>query len=341
MRTVLVTGATGFIGAHVARVLLQRGYAVRALVRTGSIPASDLNDVAVLAGDVRDRAAVEAAVEECDAVIHAAALYSFSPKLTGTLYEVNVGGTRNVIDAAVQAGVERVVYTSTVGTLSFRDRRTATEADFAEPSEMTGHYKRSKFEAERMVRRMASRGAPVVIVNPTFPVGPGDTKPTPTGHTIVGFLRGKLPATVDTGFNVVDVADVAEGHVLAMERGTVGERYVLGNAAGNLTLVDLLERLARITGLHAPRWRMPHAIATLAAHIDGVLEGKLLGREPRIPLEGARTARTRAWVDPAKAIHELGLPQRPIDQALAQAVHWFIEKGYARPPASRAGASAE
>ena len=331
---VLLTGATGFIGGHVAWSLIQRGYEVRALVRPSSRMAWQHDSLDVRAGDIRDAASVRTALAGCDAVIHAAAHYALWSREPDLLYDVNVGGTRNVLTAAVDAGVERIVHTSTVGTVRFRRDAPATETDVALPGSMRGHYKRSKYEAERLALRMAAAGAPIVVVNPTAPVGAGDGKPTPTGAIIVDFLRGRLPAVVDTGLNFVEVSDVAEGHVLALEQGAVGERYVLGNADGNLTMLELLQRLAQITGLRAPRWRMPHGVARILGGLDGLIEGALLHREPRIPLEGVRMAHVKMWADPSKAIRALGLPQSSLHDALTRAVEWYATHGYAPVPAS-------
>jgi dihydroflavonol-4-reductase len=329
---VLLTGATGFIGGHVAWALLSKGYQVRAYAREGHTLPWQHDSLSYATGDVRDRDAVRAAIDGCGAVIHTAALYALWSPRPADLYDVNVEGTRNVLEESVAAGIQRIVHTSTVGTVAFRSDRLATESDLASPRQMSGHYKRSKFEAERIALRMASAGAPIVIVNPTAPLGPTDRKPTPTGRVVVDFLRGALPAIVDTGLNFVDVTDVAEGHVLAMESGTAGERYLLGNVDGNLTLGGLLERLAGMTELRTPRWSIPHRLLRSMARIDDVIEGKLLRRQPRIPLEGVRMAHQRMWVDPSKAVRELGVPQRPIDGALIGAVRWFVEHGYAPSP---------
>ena len=332
MSLVLLTGATGFIGGHVAQALLSRSYEVRALVRPQSTLALQAPGLSVAPGDIRDPGSVAAAMEGCDAVVHTAALYTLWTADPAEVYEVNVGGTRNVLRAAVAAGVQQVVYTSTMSTVSLRtDGVPADESQLARPEELAGHYKRSKFQAERIARRMAAQGLPVVIVNPTAPVGPGDVRPTPTGKVIVDFLRRAFPAYVDTGLNLVDVADVAEGHVLALERGTPGERYVLGNAEGNVTLVEQLRMLAEITGLPAPSLRIPHGVALAAAYADALIEGKLLRRPPRVPLEGARMARKHMWADPSKAIRELGLPQHSVRDALKRAVDWFTANGYAPP----------
>ena len=331
---VLLTGATGFIGGHVAWSLLQHGHEVAALVRPTSRMSWRHDSLDVRAGDVRDAASVRAAMVGCDAVVHAAAHYALWSRDPGLLYDVNVQGTRNVLRAAVEAGVQRIVHTSTVGTIRFRRDALASEADEAVARGMTGHYKRSKWEAERFALRLARAGAPVVVVNPTAPIGSGDVKPTPTGAVVVDFLRGRLPAVVDTGLNFVDVTDVADGHVLALEKGVVGQRYILGNADGNMTLSEFLGRLAKLTGLPAPKWRVPHAAARLVGGIDDVVEGMLLGREPRVPLEGVRMAHQRMWVDPSKAVLDLGMPQSSVDDAVARAVAWYVKHEYAPVPPS-------
>jgi dihydroflavonol-4-reductase len=328
----MLTGATGFIGGHVAWSLVQHGYEVVALTRPGSKMTWRHDSLTTRVGDVRDLASVRAALAGCDAVIHAAANYTLWSQDPAGIYEANVEGTLNVLGAAIDAGVERIVHTSTVGTTRFRKDALATELDVAGPQGMMGHYKRSKYEAERIALRLARNGAPIVVVNPTAPVGSADVKPTPTGRIIVDFLRGRLPAFVDTGLNFVGVGDVAEGHVLALEKGTPGERYLLGNAKGNLTLAELLARLSKITSVPAPRWRVPHAVARVMGSIDGLIEGGLLHREPRIPMEGVRMAYQRMWADPSKAIRELGMPQRSVDEALAQAVDWFVDHNYAPAP---------
>jgi len=300
---VLLTGATGFIGGHVAWSLLQRGYEVVALVRPASTMTWRHDSLEVRAGDVRDADSVRAAMVGCEGVIHAAAQYSLWSRDPGLIYDVNVQGTRNVLRAAVDAGVARIVHTSTVGTVRFRKDTPATEADVALPRGMTGHYKRSKYEAERLALRMAATGAPIVVVNPTAPVGAADVKPTPTGVILVDFLRGRLPAVLDTGLNFVHVRDV-------------------------------VQRMAKITGLPAPRWRIPHAVARVLGSVDGLVEGSLLHREPRIPTEGVRMAHVKMWVDPSKAIRELGMPQSPLHDALTRAVAWYATHGYAPMPPS-------
>ena len=328
MDRILVTGASGFIGGHVASALLNAGYQVRALLRPGSSATASGDGLEAVSGDVTDRASVAEAVRGCDGVVHAAALYAFWPPDPDPFWEVNVEGTRNVLEEAVAAGVERIVHTSTVATTHFRRSGLADESDIAQPRDLVGHYKRTKFEAERIALRMARQGAPIVIVNPAAPVGPGDVKPTPTGQIIVDFLNRRIPAVVDTGLNIVDVADVAAGHVLALEKGRAGERYLLASADGNVTLKWILDTLADGVGVPAPRWRIPYAVAIASAYADTLIEGRLLRRKPRIPLEGARIARTRMWVDPSKSVRELGMPQSDVRSALLRAATWFEANGY-------------
>ena len=343
MSLVLVTGATGFIGGHVVQALLSRGYQVRAFLRpgwaleerqsamgSGGVVNGPQSDLEVSYGDVTDPPAVAAAVQGCDGVVHTAGLYTFWTPRRRRMRDVNVNGTRNVLQAAADAGVGRIVYTSTVGTVRLdRDGALGDETEDALPHELTGPYKRSKFEAERVARQLAHQGAPVVIVNPTAPVGPGDNRPTPTGRVILDFLRRGFPAYVDTGLNFVSVTDVAEGHVLALERGRVGERYLLGNLEGNLSLKELFGILERITGVPAPKRQVPWALAMAAAYLDWFVEGTILRRQPRIPLEGTRMARKRMWVDCSKSVRELGLPQRPVEEALREAVAWFAAQARA------------
>lgn len=324
---VLITGATGFIGRHVAQRFLDAGYQVRVLVRDPSNIPLPVSRLEVVTGDIRDPQAVALSVQGCQRVVHTAALYTFWEPLPQVLYDVNVGGTRNIMQSSTEAGVERIVYTSTVSTVRFFSNGTlGTEAHDPLPKELAGHYKRSKYLAEIEVRRWAARGLPVVIVNPTAPVGPGDARPTPTGQTILDFLRGRLPAYIHTGLNLVDVADVAEGHLLAMEKGQISQRYILGNR--NVTLKQLLEMLAQLTGKKAPRLRVPRWLALAAAYADNLVEGQILCREPRIPLEGVKLAKVPMWVDCSKALQELGLPQSPAERALEQSVRWYHDSGY-------------
>jgi dihydroflavonol-4-reductase len=326
--TVLVTGATGFIGGHLARLLVERGERVRCLVRPGSRrDRLDGLGVEPAEGDLCDPASVARAVAGCRVVYHCAADYRFSVPDPQQLYAANVGGTWNTLQAAREAGVERVVYTSSVGALGLEPGGTPADEDTpVELGAMVGHYKRSKFLAERVAEHQAAAGLPVVIVNPSTPVGEGDLKPTPTGRMIVDFLNRRMPAYVDTGLNLIDVRDVAEGHLLAAERGVVGRRYILG--CENLTLREILGVLAGITGLPAPRVRLPHLVPLAAAAVEERL-ARLRRRPPRLSLEAVRLARHRMFFDSGRAVRELGLPQSPVREALARAVAWYRENGYA------------
>lgn len=330
-----VTGATGFVGANLVHVLNAAGHTVRALVRAGSdrrgLEGAQYESVDV---SLQDRAALAAAMRGCDWCFHVAASYHLWLPDYAPLYATNVEGTRAVLDAAGEAGCRRIVYTSTVGVLRSPpagdpNPTPVDETALATEAEMTNPYKHSKWLAEQIARDLAARGLPVVIVNPSAPVGPRDVKPTPTGRIIVDFLNRALPAFLDTGLNWVHVRDVAVGHVLAAERGRVGERYILGHAAGNWTLQQALEVLAEITGLPAPRVRLPWWLAVAAAQVDE-WKSRLTRRPPRAPLAGVRMARYKMFFNPAKAISELGLPQTPPRQALAEAVEWFRRHGYVR-----------
>jgi dihydroflavonol-4-reductase len=323
VKPTLVTGATGFIGWHVARRVLARGAKVRALVR----PASKVRelDVEVVTGDLRDPESLRRAVAGCGVVFHVAADYRLWAKEPSELYRSNVEGTQNVLTAAREAGVERVVYTSTVGCIGIPDDRPGDEDVMVSLQNMTGAYKRSKFQAEQVALSFAQDGFPVVIVNPTAPIGDHDFKPTPTGKIVVDFLKGAMPAFVDTGLNLVDVQDTAEGHVLACERGRIGERYILG--CENLTLRQILARLAAVSGGLAPRWRIPHAVAYMAG-LASTGWANLTGHEPRVPLDAVKMARKKVFVSLDKAKRELGFNPEPIDGALKRAVDWFRANGY-------------
>jgi len=319
----LVTGSSGFIGGAVARALLRKGAQVRVLLRPGTVPnLPDASDVEIVRGDLRDAQAVASAARGRDAVFHAGALYSFTAPESEVL-AVNVGGTRNVI-AAVRSTGARLIYTSSIATVGGMHNGVLPDERCMPSGPPPGPYKRSKWEAEALVREEAQKGLDAVIVNPTFPVGVGDVKPTPTGSVIRDFLDGRMPAYVDTGMNVVDVDDVAEGELLALERGERGERYILGHA--NLTMRDLLEELAAITGRNAPRFRVPHLVALGLAHADAFVSSRILGRAPRIPLEGVRTAREIMFASSARAVRTLGLRQTPVREALTKAVRWFEER---------------
>jgi dihydroflavonol-4-reductase len=328
--TTLVTGATGFVGSHVARQLVAAGRAVRVLVRPGSNLQS-LADLSVerVDGDLRDASSVARAMEGIRQVFHVAADYRLWARNPSEIYESNVEGTRRIFEAAAREGVERIVYTSTVATIAVPDHGNAlpNEETHATLGQMIGHYKRSKFLAELEATKAAAAGVPVIIVNPTTPVGPGDWKPTPTGRIIVDFLNGKMPAYVDTGLNVADVEDVAAGHLLAAERGRIGERYILGGR--NMTLKQILNALSAITGRPAPRVRLPHAVALAAGYADEWFS-RLIGREPRIPVEGVKMSRHRMFVASDKAERELGYKPGAVEAALERAVRWYETHGYVR-----------
>jgi dihydroflavonol-4-reductase len=323
VKPTLVTGASGFLGWHVARLLVERGHRVRALCR----PASQLRelDVERVSGDLRDVSSLEGAVQGCGLVFHIAADYRLWSKHPDDLYRSNVDGTRNLLDAATRAQVERVVYTSTVGCIGMPKDHPGDENTSVSIADMMGHYKRSKWLAEQVALDKAAQGSPVVIVNPTAPIGDHDWKPTPTGKIIVDFLQNKLPAFVDTGLNLVDVRDTAEGHLLACERGRVGERYILG--CQNLTLQQILGRLAALTGKKAPTAKAPYVLA-YAAGVASTAWANVSGKAPRIPLEGVKMARKKMFVTHEKASRELHFAPGSVDAALQRAIAWFRENGY-------------
>jgi dihydroflavonol-4-reductase len=318
----LVTGATGFVGGHVASHLLAHGWSVRALVRPQSLGSGRLPEGCdPVAGDLRDAAAVERAARGVDAVFHVAALYSLARHRGAEVRHTNVEGTRNVLRAAAREGAA-VVHTSSVATIGLPPDGSPGDEDTPQPtSQVIGAYKRSKVASEHLALAAAAEGRRVVVVNPTAPVGPGDHAPTPTGRIVSDFLAGRLPAYVDTGLNLVDVRDVAAGHRLALERGAPGRRYILGNQ--NMTLREILAALADIAGRRAPRVRLPHAVAIAVAALDETIEGRVLRREPLAPLDGALMARKRMFVDGSRAVRELGMPQSSVGAALADAVEWF------------------
>ena len=324
-----VTGATGFLGSQVARQLLARGAELRLLVR----PTSRLDNVADLAaervtGDLRHVESLRHGMAGCEFVFHVAADYRLWARDRNELYQSNVEGTHNILQAARDSGVRRVVYTSSVATMGFGNNgRLTDESSPVALEDMIGDYKRSKFMAEQLVLEAARGGQNVVLVNPTTPVGERDIKPTPSGQIIVDFLRGKFPAYVDTGLNLVDVADCAEGHLLAMERAQPGERYILGGE--NLTLKQILDKLAAITGLPSPNIKLPYAIALATGVVDTVVTGKLMGREPRVTIDAVRMGRKKMFITSAKAEREVGWVSRPVDNALRRAVEWFRAHGYA------------
>ncbi|HXW61825.1 MAG TPA: hopanoid-associated sugar epimerase [Candidatus Acidoferrales bacterium] len=328
--TTLVTGATGFVGSHVARQLLAAGNRVRVMIRRSSDRrALDGLGVESVEGDLRDVASLRGAMRDVRRVFHVAADYRLWTRLPDEMYETNVEGTRRLLEVAAQSGVERIVYTSTVATIAVPGpgRALPNEEACTSLAQMIGHYKRSKFLAELEARKAAAAGVPVVIVNPTAPVGPGDWKPTPTGRIIVDFLNGRMPAYVDTGLNVVAVEDVAAGHLLAAEHGRIGERYILG--ARNMTLKEILNVLAVMARRRAPRVRLPHVVALAAGYVDQWF-ARIGGREPQIPLEGVRMSRHRMFVASDKAERELGYHPGGVEPALAAAVGWYEEHGYVR-----------
>ena len=324
-----VTGATGFLGSHVARQLLQQGADLRLLVRSTSRTDNidDLPSERVI-GDLRDVESLKRGMDGCEYVFHIAADYRLWSLNRQELYDSNVDGTRNILKAARESGARRVVYTSSVATMGFGNNgRMSNESTPVTLANMIGDYKRSKFMAEQLVLGAARGGQDVVVVNPTTPIGERDIKPTPTGRIVVDFLKRKFPAYVDTGLNLVDVIDCADGHLLAMEKAVPGERYILGGE--NLTLKQILDKLAAITGLPSPSIRMPYAVAYATGVVDTLVTGKMREREPRVTLDSVRMGRKKMFVTSAKAERELGWNPAPVDRALRRAVGWFRANGYA------------
>ena len=326
-----VTGATGFLGSHVARVLAERGADLRLLVR----PTSDLRNIADLnaervEGDLRDAASIEKALSDCEVVFHVAADYRLWVRDPNEMYRSNVEGTRCLLEAARKQGVRRIVYTSSVATMGFgsgsNNGGVADEESPVSLADMIGHYKRSKFMAEQVAFEAAQSGVDVVIVNPTTPIGERDIKPTPTGRIVVDFLKRKFPAYVETGLNLVDATECARGHIQALEKGRSGERYILGGE--NLTLKQILDRLAAITGLPSPTVKVPHFVALSGAVFYEMVMGRLLGREPRATIDEVRMSRKMMFVSSAKAERELGWRVIPVDAALRRSVEWFRANGY-------------
>jgi dihydroflavonol-4-reductase len=324
-----VTGATGFLGSHVARVLAERGARLRLLMR----PTSDLRNIADLnaervEGDLREPASIEPALAGCDALFHVAADYRLWVRDPEQMYRSNVEGTRALLAAARKQGVRRVVYTSSVATMGFSSNGTlADENSPVSLADMIGPYKRSKFMAEQVAFEAARSGVDVVVVNPTTPIGERDLKPTPTGRIVVDFLKRKFPAYVDTGLNLVDATECARGHVQALEKGRAGERYILGGE--NLTLKQILDRLAAITGLPSPKVKLPYVFALATGVVDETVTGRILGREPRATIDAVRMGRKKMFVSSAKAERELRWQAVPVDGALRRSVEWFRANGYA------------
>ncbi|HWY05654.1 MAG TPA: hopanoid-associated sugar epimerase [Candidatus Acidoferrales bacterium] len=324
--TTLVTGGTGFLGSHVARQLVARGDTVRVLMRASSSnrAISDLS-LEYVTGDLRDAASLDRAMAGVERVYHVAADYRLWARKSKDIYDSNVGGTKNLLAAAKRAGVEQLIYTSTVATIAVDRPELPNEFTDAKLEEMVGHYKRSKWMAEREVLQAAKEGLPVIVAMPTTPVGPWDWKPTPTGKIILDFLNGKMPGYVETGLNFVGVEDCAAGHLLAAEHGKAGERYLLG--AENLTLKGLLDLLAKITGLRAPGMKIPHGVALGVAYVESAYS-RLVGKEPQIPVEGVKIAKHKMFVDASRAQRELGFQPGPVEAALKRAVQWYQANGY-------------
>jgi dihydroflavonol-4-reductase len=327
--TTLVTGAAGFLGSHVARQLVARGESVRVLLR----PSSQNRAIADLpleyvTGDLRDTPSLDRALKDVNRVFHVAADYRLWAKNSKDIYDSNVGGTKNILAAAKRARVEQFIYTSTVATIAVDRPVRPNESTDAKLEEMIGHYKRSKWMAEREALNAAKEGLPVIVAMPTTPVGPWDWKPTPTGKLIVDFLNGKMPGYVDTGLNFVGVEECAAGHLLVAEKGKVGERYLLGGE--NLTLKQMLDALSKITGLPAPSLKIPHGLALSAAYASTIFS-RLVGKEPGIPVEGVKIAQHVMFVDCARAERELGFKAGPVAAALQRAVRWYEANGYVSP----------
>jgi dihydroflavonol-4-reductase len=328
---VFLTGATGFVGSHVARAYAAHGAQLRLLTRkTSNLSALEGLAAETVVGDLRQPESLRSALAGCDALIHVAADYRLWVPDPKEMYSANVDGTRELLKLARELGVPRVVYTSSVATMAFRtDGTIVDEATPVSLADMIGHYKRSKFLAEQEAIAAARAGQHVMILNPTTPIGAGDLKPTPTGRIIVDFLNKNFPAYVDTGLNLVDVTEVARMHVVALDRGLPGERYILGGE--NFTLKQILDRLSAITGLPSPTMKVPHAIAMAFAFFDETITGKLRGKEPRATVEAVRMGRKMMFATSAKAERELGFQKLPVYNALRSAVEWFLAQGYAPP----------
>jgi dihydroflavonol-4-reductase len=324
--TILVTGAAGFLGSHITRQLVARGETVRVLMRSSSSnrAISDLS-LEYMTGDLRDSGSLERAMQGVERVFHVAADYRLWARKSREIYDSNVGGTKNLLEAAKRAGIKQLVYTSTVATIAVDRPELPTELTDAKLAEMIGHYKRSKWMAEQEVLNAAKTGLPAIIAMPTTPVGPWDWKPTPTGKIVLDFLNGKMPGYVETGLNFVGVEDCAAGHLLVAEKGKNGERYLLG--AENLTLKELLDILADITGLPAPTLKIPHGVALGVAYIETMFS-RLVGKEPGIPVEGVKIAQHKMFVDCGRSKRELGFEPGPVKEALERAVRWYEDNGY-------------
>jgi len=323
-----VTGGTGFVGGNLIRQLLNSGIKVRALVRSSS-DQRNLKDLAIdqVSGDLDNQELLEKAMQGCEWLFHVAAHYSLCLKDSQAIYKANVNGTKEILAAAHTAKIKRIVYTSSVAAIGLApEGQIADESTTTTVDKLISDYKKSKFLAEQLAFAAAKDGIPVIIVNPSTPIGPYDVKPTPTGDIVLKFLRRQMPVYVHTGLNLVDVRDVAQGHILAAEKGRIGERYILGNK--NVTLKEVLDILEKITGLPAPKRSIPHFIPLLVSYFDELLISKLLGREPTVTINGAKMACHPMYYHSEKAVRELGLPQSSIETALQDAVTWFKMNGY-------------
>ncbi|HLH34076.1 MAG TPA: hopanoid-associated sugar epimerase [Alloacidobacterium sp.] len=330
---VFITGSTGFVGSHVAKVLARQGADLRLLVRKTSnmanlagmhAPAS----LTTITGDLLNPESLRSGIRGCDYVFHVAADYRLWVRDPKQMYAANVDGTRELLRIAREEGVRRVIYTSSVATMGFRSDGTIVDENTpVSLANMVGHYKRSKFLAEQEALKAAYDGQEVMVLNPTTPIGPGDIKPTPTGRIVVDFLNKKFPAYVDTGLNLVDVEEVARTHVTAIEKGTPGERYILGGE--NLTLKQILDKMSAITGIPSPTMKVPHAVAMIFAFFDETITGRIRGKEPRATVEAVRMGKKKMFASSAKAVRELGFRQVPVYQALRAAIDWFRANGYA------------
>lgn len=330
---VFVTGSTGFIGSHVAKALAQEGAHLHLLVRKNSNMANISGmhaapSLATFTGDLLDPESLRPGIRGCDYVFHVAADYRLWVRDPRQMYAANVDGTRELLRICREEGVKRVIYTSSVATMGFQSDGTIVDENTpVSLDDMVGHYKRSKFLAEQEALRAAYDGQQVIILNPTTPIGPGDIKPTPTGRIIVDFLNRKFPAYVDTGLNLVDVSEVAQAHLLAITRGTPGQRYILGGE--NLTLKQILDKMSAITGIPSPTTKVPHWVALAFAFFDETITGRIFGKEPRATVEAVRMGRKKMFASSARAVRELGFRQVPVYSALRAAIDWFRAKGYA------------
>jgi dihydroflavonol-4-reductase len=326
---VFLTGSTGFVGSHVARAYADQSAELRLLTRsTSNLAAIEGLAAEAVVGDLRQPESLRSAIRGCDALVHVAADYRLWVRDPKGMYAANVEGTRELLRIAREEGVAKVVYTSSVATMGFRaDGTIVNEAMPVALADMIGHYKRSKFLGEQEAIRAARAGQRVIILNPTTPIGSGDVKPTPTGRIVVDFLNRKFPAYVDTGLNLVDVEEVARMHVVALDRGTPGERYILGGE--NLTLKQILDRMSAITGLPSPTMKVPHTVAMAFAFFDEIITGRLRGKEPRATVEAVRMGKKVMFAASTKAEHELGFRILPVYPALRAAIDWFVAHGYA------------